>query len=237
MSHQYTTLHEYRQMSITKESFSHIDPDMDKTVKISPLLDYIPMVFYINLDHRTDRKEEIEKELVELGLPFERFSAIRHSIGAVGCSKSHMAILKIAKERKYPRVLILEDDFTFVVHRDTMERIVSQVRDGHQPYDVCMISYNSIESKQLPEPYWRKIIDAQTTSGYIIQDHYYDTLINVIEPSIPLLEQTREQYNYAIDVVMKKLQRVDKWYQTTERIGKQRESFSDIENRQVNYNV
>jgi glycosyl transferase family 25 len=237
MTHQYTTLHEYRQMSITKESFSHIDPDMDKTIKISPLSDYIPMVFYINLDHRTDRQEALEKELVELGLPFERFSAIRHELGAVGCSKSHLAVLKLAKERNYPRVLILEDDFTFVVHRDAMERIVSQVRDGNKPYDVCMISYNTMQSYESPEAYWRKIIDAQTLSGYIIQNHYYDTLINVVEPSIPLLEKSNEKHNYAIDVVMKKLQITDKWYQTTERIGKQRESFSDIENRQVNYNV
>ena len=243
MSNRYTTLQEYReqmgaQSSVnTKESFSHLDPLMDKTPKVSPLSDYIPMVFYINLDHRTDRKEALEKELAELGLPFERFSAIKHEFGAVGCSKSHMAILKLAKERKYPRVLILEDDFTFVAHRDTVERVLGQVRDEGKPYDVCMISYNILQSEALSDPYWRKMTNGQTLSGYIIQEHYYDKLINVVEPSIPLLEQTRQQHNYAIDVVMKQLQWGDKWYYTTERLGIQRPSYSDIEYRNVNYNV
>lgn len=238
MSNRYTTLQEYRdQMLPMRESFSHLDPNMDKTPKLSPLSEYIPMVFYINLDHRTDRKEALEKELVELGLPFERFHAIKHEFGAVGCSKSHLAILKLAKERKYPRVLILEDDFTFVAHRDTMERVLGQIKDEGKPYDVCMISYNILESKELPEPYWRKMTNGQTLSGYIIQEHYYDKLINVVEPSIPLLEQTRSQYNYAIDVVMKQLQWGDKWYYTTERLGIQRPSYSDIEYKNVNYNV
>lgn len=235
MSNRYITFEELKTIPM-KESFSHID-GIDIHKKISALYDYIPMVFYINLDHRTDRKEALEKELIELGLPFERFSAIKHDYGAVGCSKSHVAVLKLAKERKYPRVLILEDDFTFVTPRDNVERVLGQVRDEGKPYDVCMISYNIIQSEELPESYWRKIINGQTTSGYIIQEHYYDVLLEVVEPSISLLEQTRQNHNYAIDVVMKQLQPRDKWYYITERMGIQRPSYSDIENRQVDYNL
>jgi glycosyl transferase, family 25 len=224
-------------LASSKEGFSHIDPTMDKSVHRSTLADYIPMVFYINLDHRTDRKEALEKELDELGLPNERFSAIKHSFGAVGCSKSHVAVLKLAKERKYPRVLILEDDFTFTVHRDTLEREIGKIRDDGKPYDVFMLAYNVMNIQDVAEPYWKKIINAQTTSAYIIQEHYYDALINVVETAIPQLESTRRTGDYAIDVVMKQLQPNGKWYCPTERLGKQRASYSDIENRDVNYNV
>lgn len=213
------------------------ETNIDKLQKKSTLSDYIPMIFYINLDHRTDRKEALEKELVEFGLPYERFPAIKHEFGAVGCSQSHLAVIKLAKKRKYPRVLILEDDFTFVVQHDNMEKVVKQIRDEGKPYDVCMISYNIIKSHELAESYWRKIINNLTLSGYIIQEHYYDKLIEIIEPSILLLEQTRTKNKYAVDVITKELQHNDKWYYTTERIGKQRPSYSDIEYKNVNYNV
>ena len=213
------------------------ETNIDKLQKKSTLSDYIPMIFYINLDHRTDRKEALEKELVEFGLPYERFSAIKHDFGAVGCSKSHLAVLKLAKQRNYPRVLILEDDFTFVVQHDNIKKIVKQIRDDGKPYDVCMISYNIVKSQDLPESYWRKVIKNLTTSGYIIQKHYYDKLIEVIEPSIPLLEKTHIKKKYAVDVITKELQHNDKWHYTKERIGKQRSGYSDIEYKDVNYNV
>lgn len=53
--------------------------------------------FYINLDRRTDRRAEIEKELE--GLAMERFPAVSHPNGAIGCTMSHLACLKLARER------------------------------------------------------------------------------------------------------------------------------------------
>lgn len=44
------------------------------------------------------------------GYPIERFPAIHTADGRDGCRESHLSILRIAKERGYPFVLILEDD-------------------------------------------------------------------------------------------------------------------------------
>lgn len=203
----------------------------------SPSPAYIDKVFYINLDKRADRKSEIEAELTAFGLPFERFSAISHEFGAVGCSMSHVAVLKLAKERKYKRILILEDDFTFKVSKEYFDLEMSKIHDSGKIYDVCMISYNVMKSEPAPEPFWTRVLDSQTTSGYLVNEHYYDTLINLVEPSIPLLEKTHEKYNYAIDVVIKKVQPRDRWYHTNTRIGVQRPGYSDIEEQDVNYNV
>ena len=203
----------------------------------SDLMPYIDHIFYINLDHRTDRKEALEGELSSFGLSFERFSAIKHSFGAVGCSQSHLAILKLAKERGYKRILILEDDFTFVVPKEKFVEEMNKIHHSKLPYDVCMISYNVIRSEPTSESFWNKMIDGQTTSGYLVNDHYYDTLIQLIEPSIPLLESTYQKHNYAIDIIYKKLQPRDKWYFTTTRIGVQRPGFSDIEQSNVDYHV
>ena len=74
----------------------------------------IKHAFYINLDHRTDRKEHVEKELGKLGIQAERFNAIKMQNGAVGCSMSHLKILQDARTKKLDHVLIMEDDISFL---------------------------------------------------------------------------------------------------------------------------
>ena len=62
----------------------------------------IDHIFYINLDYREDRKEEIEREIEKMDLQekTERFPGIRvFEQGILGCTKSHLAVLKLAKER------------------------------------------------------------------------------------------------------------------------------------------
>ena len=44
-------------------------------------MEYIDKIFYINLDKRTDRKQEIEEELTRMGLNAERYPAIHTTIG------------------------------------------------------------------------------------------------------------------------------------------------------------
>ena len=198
---------------------------------------FIDKIFYINLDNRVDRKDEIEAELHNFELPFERFSAIKHDFGAIGCSKSHLEVLKLARDRKYNRILILEDDFTFIVSKEEFQKEIQTIHESNITYDVCMVSYNVIKSEDTQQPFWKKIIDSQTTIGYIVNSHYYNVLINVIEYSIPFLEQTHNKNLFAVDMIFKLLQSRDNWYHTTKRIGIQRPGYSDIENINVDYKV
>lgn len=71
----------------------------------------IPKILYINLDERTDRREHMENLLQ--GYDYERVSAVKHEDGYIGCAKSHLLCLQIAKARKLEKVIILEDDFMF----------------------------------------------------------------------------------------------------------------------------
>ena len=43
-----------------------------------------------------------------------RFDAIKEDIGAIGCSKSHLEVLNIARKNNLPYVLICEDDIKFL---------------------------------------------------------------------------------------------------------------------------
>jgi len=204
--------------------------------------DHIAHIFYINLDRRTDRKEHIESELDKMGIrDFERFTAVERppGKGIVGCGYSHLSVLKLAKERQYPNVLIFEDDFYFTVSHDELSRNMGAFFESpvSTDYDVCMLSYNLHTFDECPEtPFLRRVRYAQTASGYIVNSRYYDTLIGLYEWAIPLLEQTGQHWIYANDVVWKSLQAKDKWYCFTQRIGKQLDGFSDNAGCVMRYN-
>jgi len=190
---------------------------------------YIDKIFYINLDKREDRKKEIEDELTKYELEGERYPGIYtpHS-GIVGCGYSHLNVLKIAKERGYKNVLILEDDFEFVVSKKELEESLATFFEEIPTYDVCMLSYIVQKSEEIPgNTHIRKIIDGQTASGYIVNADYLDVLIELYEWAIPALEKTNEHWNYANDHVWKRLQPDANWFYFVNRLGKQRDSYSD----------
>lgn len=189
-------------------------------------------VFFINLDHRSDRLSEIQGELESHGLIdlSERFPAIRHeTIGGVGCGRSHIEVLKIAKERGYSQILILEDDFMFTVGSSEFAECLRKI-DGLE-FDVCFLSADlmAISSHQSHD-FLYKVHEAQTASGYIINSHYYDALIKVFSDAVIQFEATNCHWLYAIDVAWKPLQARDNWICLNPKVGKQRPSYSDCGN-------
>lgn len=196
----------------------------------------IDKIIYINLNKRTDRREEIEQELNNFSLEYERFEAIDiPNFGALGCFKSHLSVLKLAKERNYRNVLILEDDFMFLVSKEEFEQNLSDFFSLNLPFDVCMLSYNLIKSEDHENNVVNKVIETQTASGYIVNNHYYDKLIQLYELTLPLYEQTGKHWIYANDQIWKQYQPNDNWFYFKTRLGKQRPSYSDLGREVVDY--
>ena len=201
--------------------------------------DNIDRIIYINLDYREDRKEEIEREIdkMDLNEKTERFRGIRVvDQGILGCTKSHLAVLKLAKERGYKNVLILEDDFEFVVSKEEFESELTTFFESGIDYDVCMLSYllkeeteteTETEETETNDQNVKKVLEAQTASGYLVNAKYYDTIIGLYEWAWPLLESTKAHWLYANDQCWKTLQKKDNWYYFANRLGKQRASYSD----------
>ena len=189
-------------------------------------------IFFINLDHRHDRLSEIRGELESHGLTHlsERFPAICHEmIGGVGCGRSHIEVLRLAKERGYSRILILEDDFTFTVESSEFSECLRKV--DNLEFDVCLLAGHLMAfSEHTEHEFLYKVNEAQTTSGYIINSHYYDKLIDVFSEAVTQFEATNYHWLYAIDVAWKSLQARDNWICLNPRVGKQRPSYSDCGN-------
>jgi glycosyl transferase family 25 len=199
---------------------------------------HIPKIFYINLDKRMDRRQEIEQELKQFNLfdKSERFQAFyTPDQGILGCTQSHLAVIKLAKERKYPQVLILEDDFYFTITKDEFENELNQFFNNNIEFDVCMISYHLQQSQPTRYTFIQKVIEGQTASGYIVHNSFYDKIIDLYEEAIPLLQQTGEHWNYANDQVWKRLQPNANWYALTTRCGRQRPGFSDNSGKYQEY--
>ena len=74
-----------------------------------------PVVYVINLDHRSDRWKAARERCQECGLDPIRFSAVQSSPGWVGRARSHLGIIEVAKRSDLPWILILEDDADFDV--------------------------------------------------------------------------------------------------------------------------
>jgi hypothetical protein len=85
--------------------------------------------FVINLKRREDRLKHIQKEMEYMGWDYELFEAIDEG-SYVGCTLSHLNILKIAKERNYESVLIIEDDCTFMPYaKSFIKKIEEESKD------------------------------------------------------------------------------------------------------------
>jgi hypothetical protein len=192
---------------------------------------HIDHIFYMNLDYRTDRKEQFEEEMKIMNWETERFSAVYHKPpkGTVGASKSLLSVLKLAKEREYKNVLIFQDDFTFLESKEVVETELQKLFELKPDFDVCMLAYKLNHS--VPEnDFLIKVLHAQTATALLVNGHYYDTLIELYTESTPKLEMTMQHWLYACDTVWKSLMERDNWYCFNKRLGKQRPSWSDCGN-------
>lgn len=191
--------------------------------------------FYINLDRRTDRKEQIEAEFSKMGIQAERFPAISHSMPAIGCGLSHLEVLKMARNRGYDSVCIFEDDFEFLVSKEKMQSILNSIPED---FDVVMLSYYLIETESYDALFGR-VKAATTASGYIVNRRMYDRLIENLEYAMKMLIKEMSTMLlpiYSCDQYWKVLQPSSKWLYSIERVGHQRPSYSDLVGGHVSYN-
>jgi glycosyl transferase, family 25 len=178
-------------------------------------------VFYINLKHRIDRMHHTETQFKSMGITPERVDAIECKNGAIGCALSHINCLELAKKRQMPYACICEDDILFL-KPDQTKTSVSNIMNGMVQWDVILLGAN------IAPPYVKltnqcmTVRNAQTTTGYIIKQAYYDTLIQNIKKGISGMLLYQNPKVYAIDILipLAVIQRPD---------------YSDIENREVNY--
>jgi hypothetical protein len=195
----------------------------------------IKHAFYINLASRPDRKQHVESQLNTIGIKAERFNAIKLVNGALGCSMSHLKCLEIAKANSWPHLLIVEDDIKFL-KPDVFKTQLNLFLSKHKGWDVVLIGGNNIPPYTKIDDTCVKVSMCQTTTGYLVNAHYFDTLIDNFRTGIKkLMEFPQEHIKYAIDKYWFQLQKKHNWFLIIPLTVTQREDYSDIEKRPTNY--
>ena len=199
-------------------------------------MDSIKHIFYINLAHRADRKAHVETQLAKIGLQgFQRFNAIKMENGAVGCSMSHLKLLQQALKDKLDHILIVEDDIEFLdpeLFRTQLDRFFKE----QSLWDVVLFAGNNMPPYETVDETCVKVTRCQTTTGYLVNGHYIEKLMNNVKMGLTnLLRDPTNHTQFAIDKHWFALQEKDNWFLITPLTVVQREDYSDIEKRVINY--
>ena len=209
-------------------------------------MEYIDCVYYINLDHRTDRKEQFEKEMEKLGVPQEKLIRIsgiyNKEFGILGCGLSHKKALETFMKSEHQNCLIFEDDFQFTLDINYVKYLLNSIFTEKVPYDLVMLAGNLFQTQQTQWPFLKKVLDGQTASGFLITKTFAPKLITCLEESTTYLKEWHKhtgekKHEFCNDIYWKKLQPQSNWFIVHPKTGLQRESYSDNEYKVTSYGV
>jgi glycosyl transferase family 25 len=189
------------------------------------IYEFFPLIKYINLDERVDRKELAEKEFAKIGINPERFSAIKRDNGAEGCYLSHLNLLKEAEKRN-ENLLVFEDDVQFC---DDAKEIIEKSLDEMKDLDWCLWygAGNILKPFCQVSEYLAKLNHCQSTVFYGVNKKYLPRIIEFVE-----MNQTFIDIIYADGIIPQ-----TNCYITVPMVGIQRTDYSNIEKTVMSYDV
>lgn len=152
---------------------------------------FFDKIFYINLQKDTERNEHMIAQFKEFGIKnYDRIEGVtydsipekkywrnfikddtRYVLNSLGCRDSNIEAIRIAKERGYKRILILEDDIIFLQDPSKlleMNRMTIEIAD--------MFYFGG-----LIEPHYRGQVVG--SYAYAITDKMYDDILEMAIPS------------------------------------------------------
>ncbi len=199
-------------------------------------MELLKNTYVINLESRKDRLQHVVNEFNKLNVIPTRFNAIKTGTGAIGCTLSHIKCLEIAIEKDLENIFICEDDITFLnseLFLNNLNKFNKKIKD----WDVLIIGGNVVKPYREIDNCCLRIVNCQTTTGYIVNKQYYKVLLqNFREGVKQLIQNPNLIKKYAIDIYWKILQVKDKWYMIYPLTVTQYENYSDIEEGITNYN-
>lgn len=213
--------------------------------KINTLVDE---VYYINLNRRHDRREYIDEHLLLNEIKAKRFEGIEPdeqymkdyfelrkdlpehdqnlAKARLGCTLSHLEIIKEAKEQNYDSVLILEDDCKFVKNPHiALDKAFNDLK--HLPEcGMLYLGSNNLGGITQLTPNIGKLNGSYTTHAYIVFKNMYDTILDFDFTTYKVIDE------YYMNLCRDTRFNV---YTVTPIAATQKVSYSDIEGKDVNY--
>ena len=168
--------------------------------------EYFDKIFYINLDKDVDRNEHMLSEFNKAKISnYERFPGVavdtipckclwrnfnkeklcdKYILGGLGARASHVGVMKLAKERGYKRILILEDDVAFALDPNMVVKM-NQVPDWDMIYLGGRIEHHfrhqivGAYAYGVNDVIMEEVINMADTSGMEIDNFYAKVLFHM----------------------------------------------------------
>jgi hypothetical protein len=181
-----------------------------------------PPTLVINLADRPEKWKQTVESFSAFPVTLERLDAVKASPGWKGCTASHFKAIKLAKERNYDWVLILEDDAQ--LSKDGYAQFMEVLPTLHKrraEWDIFLGGATMVENiRQKGSSPRLYQAGAYTTHFCLIHRDAYDKILNTYDDG-------------PIDVYYKEKMRL---WMTNPHVAIQRPGPSDIENGNTNYN-
>jgi hypothetical protein len=185
--------------------------------------DLISHVIYINLDKRDDRKKHIEKELSIFNPEkITRLPAVIDAHPTTGCAKSHYNALKLARDNKYPNVLIVEDDACWNKVNESFPVLQRLLKE---PYDGIALGIfgDNFDKDTL------RVHGGFTTHAYIVKEPFYEKYIKMYEDAISKEGDTPKGTAYIYsDGLSQNAYKNGNWYVVSPSLMTQIPTYSNI---------
>lgn len=227
---------------------------------MSNISDKIDIVYYINLDHRNDRKTQFLEEMSKISFPQKKIERIPATYlkerGHLGASLSHIKTIETFLQSQHDICMIFEDDFEFSREPSEVTAAIQEIFDNNIDFDMVMLSANIYDEEDIPQyEFIKKVKSAATASGFILTRDFAPILLENLKEGAKKLENSynertyitnvskhepdRMNYDgqYALDHYWISIQANNKWFVFSPKLGKQRNSYSDIMEGNVAYNL
>ena len=185
--------------------------------------EYFDRVVVINLDRRPDRMEILGPQLDELGIQYERFSAIdgkKRGISPVLAGKlSHVEVLKGQNGHK---VLILEDDAHFVDGFNEKFSRVTETLPWNWDIFYLGVLLGTTGKLERYNNHWHRQVVSTGTQAYCVNPNKVDYFI-----------QKQLEWDGFVDVCYRVLASETNAYVTQPNLVTQFPSYSDLREREV----
>jgi GR25 family glycosyltransferase involved in LPS biosynthesis len=172
----------------------------------------------INLPERTDRLEQVKKELA--GIDYQIVQGVINQSPMLGIAQAHVNCSMIAKANEWPRVLIMEDDV--VLRNGAFDYLNTALENLPHDWDILLGGLYETKGLTKYNEYWNRVDEFCGLHFYIVNSKFYDKII-----AYPGSAHIDRWMNYRGDKC--------KVYVTSKLIATQSDGFSDNVKKKVNY--
>jgi GR25 family glycosyltransferase involved in LPS biosynthesis len=161
-----------------------------------------------------------------------RFEGVVDPIGAVGCGRSHCALLREMIEKSWPAMMICEDDARFLVDRPRLDLLIDTFLDDPDA-EVACLAFRSRKVSRHNRLFLRGMT-VRTTACYILKLSIAADLLALWEDALARLTETGDGQN-AVDLVWDTLQDERRFLVPIRRVVYQEAGYSDISRKFVDH--